>query len=117
MRSRATAVCLPTCCVDATLTPTGGRERRHRRARHGWMDETIQAVRITRAEGVPVVGYTWFLLISMIEWDYRTGERPIAEHLLHLGLWDSRFDECGILQRHATSLVETYRNYVTRGAP
>jgi len=96
------------------VTETSAKEDISGRA--AWMDETIEAVRAARAGGVPVVGYTWFPLISMIEWDYRTSSRPIADHLLHLGLWDSRFDERGILQRHTTPLVETYRSYVARGA-
>jgi beta-glucosidase len=82
--------------------------------RAAWMDETIAAVREARAEGLPVIGYTWFPLITMIDWEYRTSELPVADHLLHLGLWDSRFDERGVLIREATPLVERYRGYVTR---
>jgi beta-glucosidase/6-phospho-beta-glucosidase/beta-galactosidase len=84
--------------------------------RAAWMDETIAAVREVRAAGVPVIGYTWLPLISMVEWEYRTSERPVAEHLLHLGLWDSRFDERGILVRKATPLVEKYRGYAASKA-
>jgi beta-glucosidase len=80
--------------------------------RAAWMAETIAAVRAARAEGVPVLGYTWFPIITMIEWDYRTSERSVADHLLHLGLWDSQFDERGVLVRHATPLVEEYSRYV-----
>jgi hypothetical protein len=37
---------------------------------------------------------------------------PLADHLLHLGLWDSHFDQRGVLVRQATPLVERYREYV-----
>lgn len=80
--------------------------------RAAWMDATIAAVRTVRAEGVPVIGYTWFPLTTMVEWDYRSSDRPVADHLLHLGLWDAHFDEHGVLVRHATSLVDRYRDHV-----
>ncbi|HEU5100481.1 MAG TPA: family 1 glycosylhydrolase, partial [Roseiflexaceae bacterium] len=73
--------------------------------RAAWMDETIAAVGEARAEDIPVIGYTWFPLITMVDWEYRTSERPVADHLLHLGLWDSHFDERGMLIREATPLV------------
>lgn len=80
-----------------------------------WMSETIDAVRTVRGEGIPVIGYTWFPLITMIGWEYRTSNKPVADHLLHLGLWDSRFDETGKLVRHETPLVEDYRDWIRRG--
>lgn len=83
--------------------------------RAAWMDQTIAAVASVCVEGVPVVGYTWFPILSMIEWDYRASQRPLAEHLLHLGLWDSRFAPDGTLVRHETALVERYRAYARQG--
>src|SRR5262249_48418289 len=81
--------------------------------RAAWMDETIAAARAARGEGLPVIGYTWFPLVTMVDWDYRTSNRPLADHLLHLGLWDARFDERGILVRQETPLVDKYRGYVS----
>jgi len=63
------------------------------------MDETIAAVHEVRAAGLPVIGYTWFPLITMVDWAYRTSALPLSDHLLHLGLWDSHFDERGVLVR------------------
>jgi beta-glucosidase/6-phospho-beta-glucosidase/beta-galactosidase len=80
--------------------------------RAAWMDETLEAVRTARAEGVPVIGYTWFPLITMVDWAYRTGDKPVADYLLYLGLWDSHFDDAGVLVRKETPLVEKYRGYV-----
>lgn len=79
--------------------------------RAAWMDETINAVMDLRKQGVPVVGYTWFPMMTMIDWDYRTGTKPLADYLLHLGLYDSTFDENGILQRKPTGLAGQYRRY------
>jgi hypothetical protein len=76
-----------------------------------WMDETIAAVQALRAEKVPVVGYTWFPMMTMIDWAYRKGHRPIQDYLLHLGLFDSHFDENGVLRREPTALVERYQGF------
>jgi len=96
--------------VPLIVTETSAKEDLAGRA--AWMDETIAAVREVRAAGLPVIGYTWFPLITMVEWTYRTSALPLADHLLHLGLWDSHFDEHGVLVRETTPLVETYRAYV-----
>lgn len=95
------------------VTETSARRDVDGRAR--WMDETIAAVKQAREEGIPVVGYTWFPMMTMIDWAYRVEERPLADYLLHLGLWDAAFDDNGVLQRHPTALVERYRQYVNSG--
>lgn len=82
-----------------------------------WMDETIAAVRELRIQGVPVIGYTWFPLFSMIEWSYRRGRRPLDEYLIHLGLYDSSFDSKGHLRRRKTPLVERYRRHIANPMP
>lgn len=82
-----------------------------------WMDETIAAVGQVHGEGIPIIGYTWFPMMTMVDWRYRMEDRPLADYLLHLGLWDASFDEAGILQRHPTPLVERYRNYISSGLP
>ncbi|MBP6015176.1 MAG: glycoside hydrolase family 1 protein [Candidatus Promineofilum sp.] len=91
--------------------------RRDVAGRSIWMDETIASVAAVRAEGVPVVGYTWFPMMTMIDWEYRSGHGPVEEYLLHLGLWDSAYDAAGVLQRHETPLVARYSTFVAQGAP
>lgn len=86
-------------------------------ARAKWMDETIQAAAGLRQAGIPVVGYTWFPLLTMIDWAYRQGRRPLSDYLLHLGLVDSAFDASGVLQRHPTELMERYRAYQKQPMP
>jgi beta-glucosidase/6-phospho-beta-glucosidase/beta-galactosidase len=85
--------------------------------RKEWMDATIQAVFELRVRGIPIVGYTWFPMMSMIDWAYRVGRRPLKDYLLHLGLYDSTFDGGGILQRQETPLVDHYRRYIHQSAP
>lgn len=80
--------------------------------RRRWMEETIHAVSELRAAGIPVVGYTWFPLFTMVDWAYRKGDRPTEDYLIHLGLYESAFDANGVLDRHKTSLVEDYQNHI-----
>jgi beta-glucosidase/6-phospho-beta-glucosidase/beta-galactosidase len=82
-----------------------------------WMDETLEAVRALRSTGIPVLGYTWFPVFSMVDWEYRSGEKPIEDYLIHLGLYDSAFDPNGVLQRHGTPLVENYQKQMRRTMP
>lgn len=76
-----------------------------------WMNETVAAVRSCRTSGVPVVGYVWFPMFTMIEWKYRWSRKGLEHHLLHLGLWDVNPQD-GRLDRDATPLVESYRRLV-----
>ena len=82
-----------------------------------WMDETLATVGALRVEGIPVVGYTWFPLFSMIDWDYRKGRHPLKDYLIHLGLYDCAFDSKGILHRHKTPLVKRYQQHIARLIP
>lgn len=97
------------------ITETSARGPRSVRSR--WMDETIATVRELRNSGVPLVGYTWFPLLTMIDWRYRTGTRPVSDYLLHLGLVESRLDEANVLQRQPTELLEKYRAYTLQPMP
>jgi len=87
------------------------------RGRAQWMDETLDTVRTLRKEGMPVVGYTWFPLFTMIDWEYRRGRRPLKDYLIHLGLYDSAFDSNNILRRHKTPLVKRYQQHVANPMP
>jgi beta-glucosidase/6-phospho-beta-glucosidase/beta-galactosidase len=95
------------------VTETSAKGNVDQRAK--WMDETIAGVRALRSAGMPVIGYTWFPLFTMVDWEYRTSAQPLADHLLDLGLWNLRFDERGILARQATPLVAKYREYIAGG--
>jgi beta-glucosidase/6-phospho-beta-glucosidase/beta-galactosidase len=76
------------------------------KARARWMDDTLETVGTLRAEGIPVLGYTWFPLFTMVDWKYRKGRRTLENYLIHLGLYDSAFDTEGVLRRVETPLVK-----------
>lgn len=82
-----------------------------------WMDETLDTVRALRTEGIPVLGYTWFPLFTMVDWAYRKGRSPFNEYLIHLGLYDSAFDSKGILRRRKTPLVKRYQQHMAQPMP
>ncbi len=80
--------------------------------RLGWLGRSVAAVRALRAEGVPLVGYTWWPMFALVTWAWRQGRRDVAQHLLQMGLWDL---DAG-LDRVRTPLVDAYRALVAEGA-
>lgn len=55
--------------------------------RSAWLTTSLAAIRGLRARGVPVLGYTWFPLFTMIDWRYRTGREPLENYYLDLGMY------------------------------
>lgn len=60
----------------------GSEEERSR-----WMSASIAAVKDLRGRGIPVFGYTWFPLFTMVDWRYRLGRRPVERYYIDLGLY------------------------------
>lgn len=84
------------------------------RKRQKWLDESVEAVRGLRQEGIPMVGYTWWPLFALVTWAYRQGTHPPEYYLKQMGLWDIK-PEGGNLKRIATSLVDSYKALVEGG--
>jgi hypothetical protein len=55
--------------------------------REKWLHSSISMIKTLRCEGVPVVGYTWFPLFTMIDWRYRFSQEPLENFYLELGLY------------------------------
>jgi beta-glucosidase/6-phospho-beta-glucosidase/beta-galactosidase len=85
--------------------------------RQAWMDDTIGAVRTLRKEGIPIVGYTWFPMLSLYRWECRLSTRPLDSYLMHLGLYELERDAERCLRRRATSLVDSYRRHIATPMP
>jgi beta-glucosidase len=49
-----------------------------------WLAEAAVAVAEARAEGLPLVGFTWFPVFDLIDWVYRSG-RPLEEYITRMG--------------------------------
>ncbi len=98
--------------VPIMVTETSEHGSMVRRAR--WLRTSVSAIKQLRADGVPVIGYTWFPLFTMIDWRYRHGERAADQYRVELGLYTLGDDR---EQRwRATPLVEQFRSYVTNTA-
>lgn len=55
--------------------------------RSQWLDKSVKMVKELRGEGVPVVGYTWFPIFTMIDWRYRFETEPLENYYLELGIY------------------------------
>jgi beta-glucosidase/6-phospho-beta-glucosidase/beta-galactosidase len=76
-----------------------------------WMRASVAMIRQLRARGLPVMGYTWFPLFTMVDWRYRLGRRPIEHYYIDLGLYKLNQEPGGPRWR-ATPLVEQLRAYI-----
>ncbi|HYZ49132.1 MAG TPA: family 1 glycosylhydrolase [Sphingomonas sp.] len=77
-----------------------------------WLDRSVAEIAALRAEGIPLVGYTWWPMFALVTWAWRQGRRDVSQHLLQMGLWDLS-DK---LDRIPTPLVEAYRKLAAGGA-
>jgi beta-glucosidase len=76
-----------------------------------WIESSTEVVRQARAEGLPVVGYTFWPLFSLVTWAYRNGNGGVSDYLLDMGLWELRPGPNG-LDRVATTAVDSYKRAV-----
>jgi hypothetical protein len=73
------------------------------------MEDSLGLVHRLRSEGLPLVGYTWWPLFSLIDWAYREGEGPPEDYLRHMGVYDLEPDPGGGFFRVETPLVMAFR--------
>lgn len=79
--------------------------------RSRWLAESVAAVKALRSKGVPVIGYTWFPLFTMVDWRYRLGRRSVDHYYVDLGLY--KMNNGHEPARWApTVLVEQFRNII-----
>lgn len=89
------------------VTETSAKGDESIRAR--WLEASVAAIRVLRSRNIPVLGYTWFPLFTMIDWKYRFGRGPLEEYRLDLGLYTLDGEQ----RWRATPLVEQFRSYVS----
>lgn len=76
-----------------------------------WLESSVGMIKNLRADGVPVIGYTWFPLFTMIDWRYRFSTEPLENFYLELGLYKLNREGKG-KRWLETSLVEKYKSYI-----
>jgi beta-glucosidase len=55
--------------------------------REKWLESSVSTIKGLREQGIPVIGYTWFPLFTMVDWRYRFSTEPIENFYLELGLY------------------------------
>ena len=98
--------------VMVTETSTSAVTRRL-----AWLEASVDAVRDVRRAAVPVIGYTWWPLFSLVAWRYRGGSKPASTYLVDMGLWDLRATSTGGLNRVRTAVADRFAQLVTEGVP
>jgi beta-glucosidase/6-phospho-beta-glucosidase/beta-galactosidase len=81
------------------------------RRRERWLQDSVEAVRVCRERGIPLIGYTWWPMYGLIAWAYRQGSKRLDQYILQMGLWDLAPD----LKRLETPLVNAYRMIIKNG--
>lgn len=94
--------------VPVIITETSAFGADELRAR--WLKTSVEAVKRLRGERVPVVGYTWFPMFTMIDWRYRHSTAPVEHFHLDLGLYKLAGAQ-PVGRWSATPLVEQFRSY------
>jgi beta-glucosidase/6-phospho-beta-glucosidase/beta-galactosidase len=78
--------------------------------RERWLESSVAMIKNVRQAGVPVIGYTWFPLFTMVDWRYRFGKEPLDHYYLELGLY--RLNRDGGKRWIETHLVEKIKRYI-----
>ncbi len=79
--------------------------------RSQWLDSSVRMIKNLRGEGVPVIGYTWFPMFTMIDWRYRFSDEPLENFYLELGLYHLNREK-GEKRWLASPLVEQMKKLV-----
>jgi len=79
--------------------------------RERWLESSVSMIRDLRAGAVPVIGYTWFPLFTMIDWRYRFAQEPLEDFYLELGLYRLNRETNGA-RWIATPLVEQIKRSI-----
>lgn len=93
------------------ISETASRGTHKRRIE--WLHESLAGVRELREKGVPMIGYTWWPMFSLIGWAYRQKQEPLAKYIVPMGLWDLAGED---LKRVPTPVVDAYREVVAQGS-
>jgi beta-glucosidase len=79
--------------------------------RSKWLESSVSVIKNLRGEGVPVIGYTWFPLLTMIDWRYRFSDEALENFYLELGLYDINRDSNGA-RWIESPLARKMKNYI-----
>ena len=98
--------------VPVMITETSAVGSNEIRSR--WLDSSVGMIKSLRQEGVPVIGYTWFPLFTMVDWRYRFSQEPVENFYLELGLY--RLNRGKGKRWLETPLVDKLKAYIADSA-
>jgi beta-glucosidase len=58
---------------------------------------------------MPIVGYTWWPLFALVDWQYRETTDPVDRWPVPMGSYEPERDGAGALRRVPTDLVGEFR--------
>jgi beta-glucosidase len=79
-----------------------------------WLEDSLGVVHLLRSEGLPLVGYTWWPLFSLLDWAYREGEMSPEDYVWHMGMYDLESDGRGGFIRTETPVAGAFRDVTRR---
>jgi beta-glucosidase len=79
--------------------------------RRKWLKSSVAMIKKLRERGVPVIGYTWFPLFTMVDWRYRFSDEPVEDFYLELGAYSLNREDRGN-RWIETPLVGLMKNYI-----
>jgi hypothetical protein len=79
-----------------------------------WLEDSLGLVHRLRSEGLPLVGYTWWPLFSLLDWAYRQEDEPAEDYLWHMGTYDLEPDGRGGFLRIETPVAQAFRTAAER---
>ncbi|GHV50900.1 hypothetical protein AGMMS49579_05240 [Spirochaetia bacterium] len=84
------------------ITETSIRDDQEMKLR--WLQDSTALALELHAAGLPLMGYTWFPVIDMYDWEYRVNAGPKENFKARFGFWDA--------ERRENPCVEAYRNII-----
>lgn len=85
--------------VPMMITETSGRDNQELKSR--WLKNSTDEVLELRDGGLDVIGYTWFPIIDMYDWDYRTSYDVNKENFsAKFGFWSYSREENPLAQQY-----------------
>lgn len=93
--------------IMITETSAVGNEE----VREKWLESSVKMIKNLRSDGIPVIGYTWFPLFTMIDWRYRFSDEPLENFYLELGLYKLNRDQKSP-RWLTTPTAEKFKDYV-----
>jgi beta-glucosidase len=82
-----------------------------------WLEEAVGSLQRLIADAIPVVGFTWWPLYDLINWEYREGTKPVEDYLEPMGLHRLRMDGERIFRREPLPVAARMREIIAAGAP